>query len=169
MAYRFKHGESVAEGVRRVAREQIESATECLQDNTGAADGEKVHEARKAIKKVRALLRLVRPSLGRTYSAENRRLRDAGRKLSKLRDAAALIEVFDEFQKRAPNSLPRRTLAFIRRNLVLQRQRVEERLATPRVKTLGCLARAASRGGVVRPRPPVHDPTPLLIFDLEKR
>ena len=150
MAYRFKHGESVAEGAKRVAREQIESAIKCLGDNTGAADGEKVHEARKRIKKVRALLRLVRPGLGPAYSVENRRLRDAGRKLSKLRDAVAVIEAFDEFQRRASGSVPQRTLALIRRDLVLQKQRVEERLATPGVKNEVAAALAESLQSIDR-------------------
>ena len=47
-----------------------------------------VHEARKALKRLRALLRLARPALlQQPYRDLDRRLRDAGRRLSPLRDA----------------------------------------------------------------------------------
>ena len=49
-----------------------------------------VHEARKSCKRLRALLRLMRPALGDAYRAQNLRLRDAGRALSARRDADVL-------------------------------------------------------------------------------
>jgi CHAD domain-containing protein len=54
-----------------------------------------VHEARKRFKKIRAVLRLVRSDLGASYAVENQCFRDAGRKLSALRDAEAMVETFD--------------------------------------------------------------------------
>lgn len=49
--------------------------------------GESVHEARKALKKARAALRLLRPALGETrFREENEALRDAGRFLAPARD-----------------------------------------------------------------------------------
>ena len=45
-----------------------------------------VHEARKACKRLRAVLRLARPGLSQ-YHRENARVRDAGRALAALRDA----------------------------------------------------------------------------------
>ena len=50
-----------------------------------------VHETRKSIKKVRALMRLVRTEPGESYTAENAALRGTGRRISEIRDAAALI------------------------------------------------------------------------------
>ena len=46
-----------------------------------------VHDVRKRCKKVRGLLRLVRPGLGPDYRRANADVRDAARELSSLRDA----------------------------------------------------------------------------------
>ena len=53
-----------------------------------------VHEARKALKRARAMLRLMRGEIGDTaYHRANQRLRDAARPLSRLRDAKVLLDV----------------------------------------------------------------------------
>lgn len=58
--------------------------------------GEGVHDARKCIKRVRALLRLSRPWLEETTSLrEGRKLRDAGRLLGSLRDREVLRETLE--------------------------------------------------------------------------
>jgi CHAD domain-containing protein len=60
-----------------------------------------VHEARKALKKARAALRLLRPGLEpAAYRAENALLRDAGRSLAPLRDTTALRDVLDALRER---------------------------------------------------------------------
>lgn len=91
MAFRFKLGEPLDEGVRRISREQIERAQAQLKgpDDPVVA----VHETRKSLKRLRALLRLVRPALGDvSYREENARLREIGRGLSSTRDRHVLLE-----------------------------------------------------------------------------
>jgi len=96
-AYRLKSKEKPRRGIRRIAAGRAEDALEQL-----AKGGEKtVHEARKDLKKMRSLLRLVRADLGkRTYRAENRRYRDAGRRLSAARDAEVKLETLSALQER---------------------------------------------------------------------
>lgn len=56
----------------------------------------RVHTARKALKKARAALRLLRPALAPAiYERENIALRDAARYLSPLRDAKSLVAALD--------------------------------------------------------------------------
>src|SRR5260370_7407926 len=98
MAYRLKHGESVPEGVKRIAREEIRAAVQYLRGKGGISRDEAIHEARKSIKKVRALLRLVRPELGEFYESESARLRDAVRKLSQILDLAPLTPPFTQLK-----------------------------------------------------------------------
>jgi len=85
MAYCFKRRESVSKAVQRLSRERIEHALGCLKDPDRA---EAVHCARKDIKKVRAVLRLVRTRISKK---EFRRvtgiLRDAATHLAAPRDA----------------------------------------------------------------------------------
>jgi CHAD domain-containing protein len=90
MAFRFKLSEPFEEGCKRVACEQIERAqTQLNGPDTVVA----VHETRKALKRLRALLRLIRPALGDdAFHAENADLRETGRLLSGARDRHVLIE-----------------------------------------------------------------------------
>ena len=95
MEYRLKQGESVPEGVRRMAAGQLDTALAHL----GCEDGERdkhIHEARKATKRLRALVALVRRDLGdEVYALENQCYRGAGQRLSELRDATVLVETLD--------------------------------------------------------------------------
>ena len=61
MAFRLKKNEGASVGARRIAREEIEEAIELTGDSDSA---EAVPEIRKRLKKVRAVVRLVRGELG---------------------------------------------------------------------------------------------------------
>ena len=53
------------------------------------------------MKKLRSLLRLIRPALGtELYRRENRRFRDLGRSLSEARDAKVKLETLEELRER---------------------------------------------------------------------
>jgi CHAD domain-containing protein len=99
MGYRFRHDdESVEAGFRRIAGEQLGRAVASLEGDALHAG---VHDARKRVKKVRGLLRLVRPGF-KGFARENAALRDAARTLSGLRDHAAMIEALDRLAARYP-------------------------------------------------------------------
>lgn len=100
MAYRLERDESVVAGLKRVVRDEMDSAATQLADNKRTSRDEAIHEARKSIKKVRALLRLMRGELGDTYAAENTHLRDVARRLSEFRDALVIIETFDDLKQK---------------------------------------------------------------------
>ncbi len=88
-------GEAIPAGLARTLNEQLEAASSFLRN--GSAMEEAIHNARKALKKCRSILRILRPVLGPVYRTANAQLRDEGRKLSELRDAQALIETIDGF------------------------------------------------------------------------
>jgi CHAD domain-containing protein len=80
--------ETIASGVMRIADQEIGRAIRRIEHPTRerAAD---VHEVRTSIKKIRAMLRLVRPVIPeRAFTRENAALRSAARHLSGARDAA---------------------------------------------------------------------------------
>jgi CHAD domain-containing protein len=92
MAFRLKLNEPIDKGFRRIGLEQIGRAQRQLE---GAASNSAtaVHETRKSLKRVRALLRLFRTGLGETtFRAENARFRDIGAMLSSARDSQVLIQ-----------------------------------------------------------------------------
>lgn len=100
MPYRLEHDESIPRGLRRIAREEIDSAIENLRVTQPSKRDDAVHEARKSIKKLRGLVRLLMPGLGPAGKQENIALRDLGRTLSEVRDAAAMIETVDLLGKK---------------------------------------------------------------------
>jgi len=94
-SYRLREGESLGEGARRIAAGRAEKAVERLRAiGTGdLAAAEAIHGARKDLKKLRTLLRLLRGELPKkVYAAEARRYREAGRLLSPLRDAEVKLK-----------------------------------------------------------------------------
>jgi CHAD domain-containing protein len=84
----------------------IDSALRHARARGGPSD-EDAHEARKALKKARAALRVLRPILADTaYRRENASLRDASRAISTVRDAKAQLDVLvamrDRYARRWP-------------------------------------------------------------------
>lgn len=96
MTFQFREKESVARGIRRIARAQIRKAQGDLARTGGGKPDAAVHAARKRLKRLRALVRLARAALGnRVARRENARFRDAGRPLSAARDAEILTQTLD--------------------------------------------------------------------------
>jgi CHAD domain-containing protein len=94
MSYRFGPNLTMAENVRRIAREQFCMAVSEIADEQLPRD-QAVHQVRKHCKKLRGLLRLVRPVLGETYDQENAFLRDLARSLGGTRDLDTAAESYD--------------------------------------------------------------------------
>ena len=95
MAFCLDPGESLPEGIRRIAHEQLTRAGQALSEGSGDRD-EDIHSARKGLKRMRGLLRLVRRELGTDdYRRENVVCRDAARQLAGLRDATVLVATLD--------------------------------------------------------------------------
>ncbi len=126
MSYRLKASESVAEGIQRVVLEEIDSAIKELNHGNSKKRDEAIHEARKSIKKIRGVLKLMRPELGPVYASENARLRGAGQKLSEIRDAGAIIEVFTSLLDKYKESLRPDALTSIRRGLEKSKRETEQ-------------------------------------------
>jgi CHAD domain-containing protein len=107
VGYRFEQGETIPDGARRIACEQVEAALAALGDPNDLGLEETVHDVRTRCKKLRGLLRLVRPALGNEYACANAAFRDAARELSPIRDAQALESTFDELVAAHPGSRPK--------------------------------------------------------------
>lgn len=135
MAYRFKRKDkSVQKGVRRIALGEIDSAIAEI-DGDELSPDETVHEVRTHCKKLRALIRLVRPVF-RGYKKENAIIRDAAAELSSVRDAAVLLQAIDGLRRRFGDQLAPQSWDSMRTCLSRQRDSaaaeglVNERLAT---------------------------------------
>lgn len=91
MPYRIRPDRDLATELRSVARHQLDQAVDMLQTRPEGLH-EAIHEARKKFKRVRNLFRLVAAADKAFFKAENKRLGDAARSLSRIRDATALME-----------------------------------------------------------------------------
>ena len=125
MAFRFKRRESIRDGVRRIADEQIGKAIEEL-DEPDLSDAEKVHQVRKRCKKLRGLIRLVRPGFEEVYQQENAWFRDTARDLSTLRDSKTIIDAFDGLMERFGDEVNRSEFETIRQELVTRREQLQQ-------------------------------------------
>jgi CHAD domain-containing protein len=117
--------ESLAQGLRRMTLGQLDLAIELLEAPRAGQSEWTIHETRKAIKRLRALLRLTRATLGkRRFARENRALRDCARALAGARDAevtlATLTQLVDRHPKRLRGSL---SLGRMRARLEAERHR----------------------------------------------
>jgi CHAD domain-containing protein len=97
----------LSEQLRQFALTQIDLALTLFSAAPRRQD-EAIHETRRCLKRVRALLRLVKAELPATiYDRDNLYLRNVGRQLSALRDAAVMKETLGKLKKEFPSRLSR--------------------------------------------------------------
>jgi CHAD domain-containing protein len=101
MAYRLSFEQDMPTATRAAAREQLDEAVAQLRESSGQEPADALRGARTNLRQSRALLRLVRSDLDQgMYRRENRALRDAGRDVSDVRDADAMVETVDKLRDR---------------------------------------------------------------------
>jgi CHAD domain len=126
-------GEPLAQALRRMALGQLDLAIELLAgDESGSANAPSartIHETRKALKRLRALVRLLREELGeQEFRREHGILRDAARRLARARDAEVMLDTLDGLLRRHPRKLARRRpLIELRKRLVAERAAAAQR------------------------------------------
>ncbi len=92
----LRPGEPLGGALQRMALEQLDLALEVLSDGEGPPSEKAVHETRKALKRLRALLRMLEPELDPgAYAREDAALREAGRRLAGARDAEVMLATLD--------------------------------------------------------------------------
>lgn len=146
MAYRLRRTKSVQKSVRKVAREQIEKAIAEINDES-INRHEVVHQVRKRCKKLRGLIRLVRPNFDR-YAEENAAFRKIARELSYARDAQSMLDCFDDLLEHFVDQIDPDAFTPLREILRNRRDEVaadEEGLAQRLEETLKHLQEARTR------------------------
>lgn len=193
MAYSFSlRDPGIEPALRRIADEVIGTAISGLDQTRPPPTS--IHAARKSVKKLRGLIRLVRPAFS-AYDTENAALRAAGMAIGTLRNAAVMLAVFDSLKDSGePDAETMASLRalFVQRHLHTEdpaalahslmtfaeaMREVQTRAAKWQVKGHGF---AALQDGLERTfsaaqkamRPVIHspsDPAPDLIHVLRKR
>lgn len=117
MGYRLIQDETLPRGLKRIARDEIDAAIAQLGEKEPAKRDFAIHEARKSIKKLRGLMRMLAPVLGDAAQADINALGELGRTLSDVRDAAALVEAVDLLSRHTREAHALEQLADLRRAL----------------------------------------------------
>jgi len=125
MAFRLKADESVRRGLRRLAAKELKSARGRLARAKRPSD-EAIHEARKSLKKTRAILQLIDADRGRRLGGSGKTLRAVNRTLSALRDCEAMVEILEKLKTRAPQLASEHTVARVRRRLAAETREAME-------------------------------------------
>ncbi|HZP59412.1 MAG TPA: CHAD domain-containing protein [Opitutaceae bacterium] len=123
MAFRLKPRKSPTGKIVRIARQQLERAV-AEAGATGQAAKERIHQARTRCKKIRALLRLIRPHDEEFYQRENARFRDTARPLSVLRDAEVMLGSLDRLLQQNGMAPDRPEFGEIHRRLLAHREKL---------------------------------------------
>jgi len=129
LAFRLKASEPVRRGVRRLARKELRSARERLRRAKRPSD-EAIHDARKSLKKARAILLVIEADRGRHLGDARKRFQKVNRTLSPLRDADAMLEILEKLRAHAPRLLSEHTFARVRRRLVMEKRDARQHTGT---------------------------------------
>lgn len=103
-------------------------------DSLDTLDARAIHNTRKALKRLQALVGLLREELGeQQYKREHKILRDAARRLASARDAEVMVATLDALIARGPRKLGRRRpIVELRKRLAAERAATARRAATDR-------------------------------------
>ncbi len=118
MAFRLPLHQDLDDSIRQTAREELAEAVRLLRDDYHDDSVTAIHEARKNLKKTRALLRLVRYGLDKDVRRrENAAIRDAARLISGARDSDVMLETVASLEKRGDARVDAVKLAELRLRL----------------------------------------------------
>jgi CHAD domain-containing protein len=119
---------------RNIDRQLALAAARLREPGTPDAD-DGIHEARRHIKKTRAVLRLFAPVLGKEGRAANRRLRTVGRLLGPIADGESVVETLERLHRQYARTLPRGARAAVRRDLQRHEDRIDRQAREAHVIT----------------------------------
>lgn len=126
MAYRLHYEAPIEAQIRQLSAEELDYAAGQLRKPEPRDRSEAIHEARKSLKKTRALLRLVQPYLGPVYRQENDCLRQIGRELSEFRDAGAILDTLKDLRKKYADQLGGPEIDTAVRAILKRKQNLED-------------------------------------------
>lgn len=105
MVVQLRRKESIAHGAKRLIRKELAQGR-CELTSQELGDDDRIHEFRRHLKRVRAILRLIRDGLGnQAYRSEDHRFSLLARQFSSVRDARACLDAFDSLGSSAEQSM----------------------------------------------------------------
>jgi CHAD domain-containing protein len=150
VGFRLKAGQDVSVEVRRIVLKQLDTATSELRAIGDPESDEAIHDARRRVKKIRAVIRLVRPALDKTYRDVDSDLSRVSRLLAPVADGQGLIVTLNTIAQRYRKVLPRRAVASLRTDLVERGRQTDSRAEADHVLQKAASTLRAERARVKR-------------------
>jgi CHAD domain-containing protein len=120
----LKSGQSVPNEIRRIVLQQLDRATSELTSIGDPESDEAIHDARRRVKKIRAIIRLVRPVLSKEHRSDPA-LRQVSKLLAPVADGQGVIDTLNLMIKRYRRELPPKTAEAIRSDLIDRGRRID--------------------------------------------
>jgi len=128
VGFRLKSGQSITSEVRRIVLRQLDLAASELVSVGDPESDEAVHDARRRVKKIRAIIRLIRPVLDKPFRSDPD-LRRVSKMLAPVADGKGVIDTLNELLQRYRKQLPRKTAAAIRSDLLAREKQIDRKAA----------------------------------------
>ncbi len=145
MSFRLKLREPLPNGLKRVFREQIESALRLCR-HPAKQRGVTVHEVRKHLKKLRAAMRLASDEVGKNrHTREDCCVREIGRLVSDLRDGQVRLQTLIQLRDETAKGSGENQFARIEGLLSLERESFSAAFAGWQKQAIPMLQRAEER------------------------
>lgn len=153
--FRISEQETVKETIHRILNEQVDGILENCENKQGDIH-KSIHEIRKSIKRIRAILRLIRDEVGySTYYRENAFYRDINRFTSDLRTWNVLIISLENLQTELSENLDPEITAPLIAGINLKREEMLAEILSPE-QELKDLSQQFIQGRTRIPNLPIH-------------
>jgi len=123
MAFELRPDKSTRRALARIAGRQLGAAGDRLGARANPSE-DAIHEARRRVKKARAVLALIEADRGRGVAKSDKGLRAVNRRLSPVRDASAMIETLRKLHAQHPELFSEHVYARLRRRMSARMQDV---------------------------------------------
>ena len=102
MSFELHHRKHIEDDLTKIVRQQLRNTADALTKSEGSQVRSAVHESRKSVKKVRAVVAFLTEAGAKLPRRDRKRLKSAARALSRVRDTTAIIDTFDRVRRRYP-------------------------------------------------------------------
>jgi hypothetical protein len=133
MGFRLRVDEPIADEIKRVVARQFDRAVTELRRIGDPGSDAAIHRARRRVKKIRAVIRLVRPALGETFPPLNKRLHQTIDLLAPVADGQGVVEAVDRLAQKYRDDFAEPALTSFRAGLVERELRADRRARVDRV------------------------------------
>src|SRR4051812_3081042 len=118
MSFCLKPDKPLSDEIRRIVLRQLDAGSAELTSVGDPKSDAAIHDARRRVKKIRAVIRLVQLGRNKVFRVIDKDLHDVSRLLAPVADGQGIIATLDEIAHRYRKRLPKPVVDSIRAGLV---------------------------------------------------